>query len=252
MMIRRLQIPFRTAVVFLGLLCVYSVNAQEQLGSISGTITIPDSTSVANVVLTAVSQVPEKTQSKKSIARTDEHGNFQFKSLPAGTYLVQLPVPRAQLFKQISYFVPLQQDENKTVDISLQFIDQCAAKPEQLTSTDKTEIVNLMLDKAINRYKLLSSDIKEVLVSTKNIAWYDGLSNQDDPKLRFLSPDRIQNIANEQGTLMYLQFKHIEPRGSCVGVDLDGLWATPIDGPKLGLGQRGVSYFFYKQNGKWV
>ena len=51
---------------------------------------------------------------------------------------------------------------------------------------------------------------------------------------------------------MYLQFKRIEPRGSCVAADLDGLWASSINGPKYALGQRGVSYMLYKQSGKWV
>ena len=240
---------------------VLSVGAQEKHGSISGIVTGPDSMTIVGACITAVPQTSAGAAAPAlPLAYTDQSGGFRFDSLPEGKYELQVATQGRLLLKRFTTSVTVRDAEKSNVDIRLQTIEQCnGEKLDHLTSTDKDEIIKLMLEEALTR-KSIPSYVnlvvgKDALLSTLNIE-SQRISNPAGLRLVLLSPSEIQARANRQGDLMYLEFGKFEPHGSCVAVSLSNLWAdgtsTIETGPKSRLGEGWLCYVFYKRSGKWV
>ena len=240
---------------------VLSVGAQEKHGSISGIVTGPDSMTIVAARITAEPQTSAGALAlPPALTYTDQSGGFRFDSLPEGKYELQVATQGRLLLKPFSTSVTVRDAEQTNVDIRLQTIEQCnGEKLDHLTSTNKDEIIKLMLEEALTR-KGIPSYVNLVVgndapLSTVNIE-SQRISNPAGLRLVLLSPSEIQARANRQGDLMYLEFGKFEPHGSCVAVSLSNLWAdgtsTIETGPKSRLGEGWLCYVFYKRSGKWV
>jgi hypothetical protein len=230
-------------------------------GAMSGTIVGPEPNSAAGILVSASLQEPDPGFSIKTFtARSDDKGHFEFRSLPIGSYQLEVLPKDKWLFKQTVMPVTVRDSQRTTIDVRFQFIDQCEGKKaEELTSADKAAIIKFMLEEAVTRKKIpsyphLVSD-RRVILSTKNI---EASQTFDVPgfELLLLSASEIQARANRRGDLMYLEFNQIEIRGSCVAVSLWNLWAdgtsTIETGPKVLMGEASMNYVFYKRAGTWT
>ena len=228
-------------------------------GAISGSLVGPESSAAAGAIVVASRQDPDpSTQIRTYTAKSDNKGHFDFPSLPVGNYQVDVFSKDKWLFKQTGRAVQVR-DSRTTVELRLQFIEQCeGAALDNLTNADRAEIIRFMLDEAVTlktipSYPELTAK-KQVILSTENVP--PGQSpTLPGVQVLLLSPAQIQDRANHEGDLMYLQFEKIEPRGSCAAVTLLNNWAdgtsTIETGPKTFMGEGGLQYVFTKRNGVW-
>lgn len=229
-------------------------------GAISGTIIGPDSQAVAGVTVSALRQQPDPaSQMRTFTSRSDDKGHFLFRLLPPGPYQVEVSPADKWLYKQTTPTVHVRESGTTTVEIRLEFIDQCTGKQSQeLTRSDRAAIIKLMLEEAVIRKRIPS--YPEVVSGNKIILSTRNVELNETPavpgyELLLLSPSEIQARANRTGDLMYLEFEKIELRGSCVAISLVNLWADGTSSietaPKAFLGEGGVQFVFKKQAGTW-
>lgn len=229
-------------------------------GAISGTIIGPESRAVAGVTVFALRQQPDPaSQIRTFTSRSDDKGHFAFRLLPPGIYQVEVSPADKWLFKQTAPTVHVRESGTTTVEIRLQFIDQCTGtQSQELTSSDRAAIIKLMLEEAVTRKRIPSYPQvvsgNRIILSTRNVELNEtpGLQGYE---LLLLSPAEIQARANRNGDLMYLEFEKIEVRGSCVAISLCNLWADGTSSietaPKVLLGEGGLQFVFKKQAGTW-
>jgi len=230
-----------------------SVFAQQKVGSISGIILGPDSLPIVHAKISIVGRdsnpSPVNNLSHVSI---DSKGRFIIPEIPVGEYDVHVS-PTDPWLKGLVKSVTVRDRKTASVKFRLRLDEACEVKgPDTVTSADKVEIVNALLQEFLGSRSLVSEST--IIVSTKNI----GSLPVSHPTIKFalMSSSEIQARANRLGDFNYLKFEEFEVRGSCVAVGLaietaDG--TSTIETGKLGTmrGER-YSYVFRKTSGKWV
>jgi hypothetical protein len=237
---------------------------QLKTGSISGVISDPNLHPVAGATVTAVRDTEAASTLKSFSTVSDSKGCFRFEALPIGTYEIQFGSDEIWLMKRIVKQAMVRSSQNTTVDLQLQFIDECdgnAAEAQSLSDSDRAEIVKWMLEEALTNRKIpsyvtLASDKKNIVLSTANIesSWVPEIPGH---RLLLLTPAEVQKRAtNGRVDYMYLEFDKIRARGSCVAVSIHNLWADGTSsietGKKTFLGEGSLYYVFRKQSGRWI
>jgi hypothetical protein len=143
--------------------------------------------------------------------------------------------------------------------ITVLFVASCQRinKEEDLTSSDKQEIVQMTLELAlisqeIPDYELLAASGNEIVMSTQLIESVD-IGEIDGYKLILLSPEQIQAKANSEGDFLYLSFSSIEPVSpDKVAVSFGSGWAVAEDSDTGYLSGGGFELEYTRTSSGWT
>jgi hypothetical protein len=102
-------------VVAVGLLAMFPLLAQEEaLGGIAGSVVDEEDEAIAGAVVTVTNDKTKQTEEQV----TGRLGGYEFKSLPPGTYRLQV---KAKGFKNYNLRnIPVQKGESTYVDVIMQ------------------------------------------------------------------------------------------------------------------------------------
>ncbi len=125
-----------------------------------------------------------------------------------------------------------------------------------ITREDRAEIIRLSLERALVDQEIpdyaLIQDPGNIILSTANID-ADLVPALPGINLILLTPEEIQDKANREGDLFYLEFTDITVESNTrVTVSLDNTWAAPKDSEKVYLSGGGFVIEFTKTAGAWI
>jgi hypothetical protein len=108
---------------------IITSSVRVKTGSISGVITDPNSHPVCGATITALRGDGNAASTLRSFSTvSDSKGYFRFEALPIGTYEIQVGSVGSDeiwLMKQIPKQAVVRNSENTTIELHLQFIDEC-------------------------------------------------------------------------------------------------------------------------------
>ncbi len=237
--------------------------AQEQRGTITGTVTDENGAPVAGAKISV--KLKDSVNYDPTVERTtDENGNFTVIALRLGIYIVKA---ESSCLSKRDENIPVLSEKKTVLNIELPD-ENCAEKEAkeqlewkaceqetsvaglQISDAEKAEIVNQMLEELL-KTDFLGYREEGVITSTENIEpiWIKSFPNL---KLTFLSPQKIQAKADKEGDLGYLSFSAWRPGNSCVFIGLT--YETAVSKTsKNSYCSQGSSrgFLFRKDSGKW-
>lgn len=240
------------AVVTLGFLVTISTAlAQTNIGEIRGRVTDPNGAVIpgAKVLLSS------SRNAASGISRgttTNSEGEYSFESLPLGTY--ELTVSITAFARTFTKRVELTSNQLLKVGVVFSFAacsdEQETAAETKLSETDHAEIVRVIISNllGVNRQP---PEKKKVILSPDNFSqkW---LLPEQSAQISIFSRDKIQEITEQSGELVYYTLTKPVQRGGCVAISLLNNWTVKGQIEDANMAGGADNYEVRKVNGKWI
>jgi hypothetical protein len=235
------------------LLFIDNAAAQPVTGSLSGRISKFYGEPVPEAKITI------KLNSKKTrFAKTtisDASGEYRFSGIPPGSYRVSVSGADGMTFENPNFQVSV---EPARLDIKLEYGGDCSyagVNPLILSDADKARIVNDILRDvlskgSIDEFARLKSQRAGIVLASENIKaeWLKPLKNI---KINVFDSAEIRRQAESGGEFLYLSFNTFRPKGNCVVVALNNLWASPLNSRKAPVTGGGRIFVYGKKGNKF-
>ena len=217
-------------------------------GTISGRVTDPNGAIWPDATL-----ILSRDLDKVDIQRTstDNEGAYHFNNVPFGIF--QLRIKVSGIHREFKKRVDLNSKQPFRSDVIISFApcsDEEASDVPGLTTEDHAKIVRSLVSNLLGNGRS-KTVLRKIVFSPQNFS-ENWLSDEQRSQISVLSRDKIQEITERDGELVYYTISKPEQKGKCVGISLLNNWTVKGQMEDANMAGGEDVYEFRKVDGNWI